>query len=239
MAKTFTCPLCGKEIKCGFFSTERAYLTVTDNYDQITCCEECGEKYKAEAKEEKYRFSAKVENARAKTHVKMKDAELGKAFAAYLAEKEQQKAKAEGLTELYSIGCFRVDDKGNFATIERSRALGHRDLNTEDTLLTIEAGSISDSYMFNKNDITKLEYRRCSAPASAGFLTDVYSASFDVFLNDESVITYKPCVARVGVVVEANMFTAGSKLEKKLLAILDEFKDAIGTELPIKKASRI
>ena len=60
MAKTTTCAICGKEITKGLFKGEDRTLTVGDKF--LTCCEDCYQNYKEDAKVDGKRFSTKVDN---------------------------------------------------------------------------------------------------------------------------------------------------------------------------------
>ncbi len=233
MAKIIECPLCGKQINTSLFRGNSDYLTVADGGNSITCCEDCYEKYKVLAKAEKTRFSAKYDNLR-KQRIKLNNEELGKVYAGYVAEMHAQNEKYGHLNPEYTIGCFGVDHEGRFCAVERAVGFGNEDYNADDMILTVSLHGTSDSCMFDKNDITKIEYKRCSAPVRDSDSGESI-ASYDIFLNPLAPITYKPCVARVCVYAEGNLFNVGKRLEQKVVEMLVEFRNAIGSDLPITK----
>ena len=62
---------------------------------------------------------------------------------------------------------------------------------------------------------------------------------FAIRLNDETVMTYKPCIARTADSGAGFGFGYQKSAEKKLVYQLEEFKRLIGSDLPIVKINKI
>ena len=86
-------------------------------------------------------------------------------------------------------------------------------------------------------DKSKIEYAKNHIGSFDGLFHKIYS--FAIRLNDESVMTYKPCVTRTSAPGTGFGFGYQKSAEKKLIKQLEEFKQAIGSDLPIVKVKKI
>ena len=135
------------------------------------------------------------------------------------------------------IGYFYLlDDDGNFSVREYGKGNENLDITAEDMVkshLKVE----TDCHFFDKNDITKIEYAKNKMGSFDGLFHKIYS--FAIRLNDETVMTYKPCVTRTATAGAGFAFGYQKSAEKKLIKELEEFKQAIGSDLPIVKVNKI
>ena len=227
MAKTKACQFCGKEITTGFFKgTERLLDLGSGKY--ISCCEDCYNKYEEDANRVKERLGIKINNYDYSSKEALSDADKVKAFLHYL-EEEKEYASKEGYTP-DSLGFFVLNDKCEFTASEYEvNFSGSKKQLEKDLMHKMEYPNA----WFNKDDITKLEYRYAgSYYASTEFGEDIYA--FEVRLNDEKEITYKPCILRFA--ITAKGFTGGIRKEKAkaiCAEMLGELKNAIGSDLSV------
>jgi hypothetical protein len=63
--------------------------------------------------------------------------------------------------------------------------------------------------------------------------------SFNIRLNDERVMTYKPCITRAAFIGHGFGFGYYRSAEKKLIAELEALKRIIGSDLPITKVFKM
>ena len=91
---------------------------------------------------------------------------------------------------------------------------------------------------FSKDDVTKLEYRYAGCYTLVGeAFSDAYA--FEVRLNDEKEVTYKPAIFRMFFTTKG--FTGGSRKKKakiKCAEKLEEFKNIIGCDLPVVEVKK-
>ena len=236
MAKTTNCSFCGKEITKGIFNGEDCTLDLGTGTKLITCCQECHDKYKSELKANKKRFLTKFDNMKRATRAKYSEKEIAKLFMTYLEEKESQYAKYPDATATHIGSFFMTDDAGNFTVAEYGKGISNIDITAKDMVksyLSVE----TDCHFFDKNDITKIEYAKNHMGSFDGLFHKIYS--FAIRLNDESVMTYKPCVTRTSAPGTGFGFGYQKSAEKKLIKQLEEFKQAIGSDLPIVKVKKI
>lgn len=232
MAKTKACQFCGKEITTGFFKgTERLLDIGSGNY--ISCCEDCYNKYQEDANRVKERLGTKLENYNFSSDKVLGEGEKVRAFLHYLEEEKEYAAK-EGYTP-DSLGFFVLNDKGEFTASEYELNFsGSKKQFEKDLLHRLN----SPNAWFNKDHIAKLEF--CYAGnyyASTEFGQDVYA--FQIRLNDEKEITYKPCVLRFAIATKG--FTGGirkQKAKEKCVEMLNELKNAIGSDLPVVEVKK-
>ncbi len=235
MAKTGNCPICGKEIEYGFMNLGAEQLKITsDQY--LYCCEDCKKEYKDLAKAAMPKFEAKLHNYKRHRKEKPDNNALGNLFITYINDSLVQLEKNAGQAP-DNQRCFYVyNDDGYFNVREWKLGFLNKDISLTDMAKSSFRLGNTDGMMFTKDDITRIEFRRDSLPSSAGLFK--YCASYDIRLNDESVMTAKPCITRMAIVTTATMFNAGSALDKKMIEILNDFKAVIGSDLPIVKVKK-
>jgi len=235
MAKTGICPICGKEIIYGILNGNVEELKLTAD-DYLDCCGDCKKEYKEIVKAAKPKFEAKLHNYKRRNKGKLDNDTLGKLFMTYLNEATLQMEKNSGQVP-DNQRCFYVYNKDGYFNV-REWKLGflNKDISVTDMVKSTIKNSNTDGMMFTKDDITRIEFRRDKFPSSAGLFK--YVASYDIRLNDESVMTAKPCITRIAIVTTATMFNAGSALDKKMTEILNDFKKVIGSDLPVVKVNK-
>ena len=235
MAKTVHCVFCGKELTTGFFNGTSEELEVAELV-YLTCCPECKEAMKETAEEEKERFTTKLGNYKRATGKKPKGAELAQLYVTYLQER----------TDLGSVPCgdiagfnrfYWVTTDGMFAVRETRTGFVNSDVSARDMIKSLEAAGDVDSYLVSKDDIDRIEYRQVGIGEPLGLFNIAYS--FEIRLNDEKVITYKPCITRTAMLGKGfcgiyNKTSARKQMEK----LLQEFKSHIGSDLPIVRVRK-
>lgn len=236
MAKIVNCSFCGEEVTKGFFSGDDCSLFV-GTVKTITCCPKCYKKYKNKVNDNKDRFLIKLENMKKAKKSKLTEKDIAQAFATYIEEKEKQYSKISNAAMEHLDAFFIYDDKGRFSVREYGKGLGNLDITAKDMVKSFTEAAETDCHFFDKNDITKIEYAKNNAGSFDGLFHKVYS--FAIRLNDESVMTYKPCVTRTASVGAGFMFGYQKSAEKKLLEQLELFKEVIGSDLPIVKVKKI
>lgn len=233
MAKTTNCVFCGKELKSGLFRGDDYALTIGDGY--VTCCEECLDTYSDDAKRHKKRLIVKLENLkRASKRKKISEKELAEMYMVYRKEEETQMEKCGAQIPTDILGCFVYGDRGGFAVKEQKTGFANSDITAKDMVKTLDKADEYDCFFFDKEDITKLEYR----PAGSGSGLTMFSAAFayEIRLNDEKVLTYKPCIAKMAV-VGTGLFKRKSA-DKNMYLFLNLFRKRIGSDLPIVKVKK-
>ena len=240
MAKTKECAFCGKELSAGFFTGNSTSLDVGVAVF-VTCCEDCYEKYRECAKTSRKRFDVKFANYKRAAKKKPSNKEIANMFKTYLEEEQQQLNKA-GNEELDMVmGCFCFNKNGFFAVRELEQGFIKSDVNAKDMLKTLDKAYDVDSLPFNKDDITKIEYARVGIGDPMGIPVGLFriAYSYEIRLNDQKVMTYKPCITRMAVIGNG-FLTFGCKrsANKQMFKFLNEFKTIIGSDLPIVKVKK-
>lgn len=235
MAKTVHCVFCGKELTTGFFNGTAEELEIAE-LTYVPCCSECKESYAAIAEEDKERFGAKLENYKRSTGKKPKGEELGKLYCRYLLEEDNQRQIPCGETKGFHRFFWHTED-GFFAIRETRTGFINSDVSAKDMIATLDSAAAADSYMFSRDDITMIQYRQVGMGDPLGLFNIAYS--FEIRLNDEKVLTYKPCITRTAVLGKGfcgiyNKTSARKQMEK----LLQEFKTAIGSDLPIERVRK-
>ena len=238
VAKVSNCTLCGKEITTGFFSGDSNSLDVGLLSYNITCCDECFANNKSVAKRIKKRFSTKCENLIKSKKVKLSQKELGEMYLSYLREEKEQEEKCEDEILYNVLNFFSFNDNGFFSVREYRNGFFDRDITGKDMVKSIEKSQAdTQCCCFDKDDITRIEYAQLGSGDFNGPFQKIYS--YAIRLNDEKVMTYKPCITRACAYGNGFMFGYKKSAEKRLLEILNEFKEQIGSELPIVKVKKI
>ncbi len=235
MAKTIKCAFCGKELTKGFFSgtSETLYIGKTVS---VHCCEDCYKRYEAYESDNKRRFEAKLTNWKRLHGVKKLDEQqLAALYAQYVAGEDAQKAKTGddvlGLFE--NFYCF--NNKGQFSVREFANGFMDEDVRASKMIKSIKKSREVETYAFDKNDITKIEYAPNGMGEFLGFFSKAYS--YSIRFNDESEMTYKPCVTRTAV-LGRGIIGHRRSAEKHVVKELEAFKKIIGSDLPIVKVKK-
>lgn len=235
MAKTTNCSFCNKELKKGFFSEEVCSLEVTD-FRSIVCCGACHKKYRKVADNHKSRFNLKYETIKKTTRKKISEQELTHMFITYINEYVEARDKQNGL-DIHFGPFFNYKDDGSFAVREFGKGLINEDVDVYQKAMSNVITNLTDTLFFTKDDITKIEYAKSGMGSFAGLFKKAYS--FNIRLNDERVMTYKPAITRSAHLGSGFMFGYQKSAEKKLKKELELFKALIGSDLPIVKVRSI
>lgn len=236
MAKMINCPFCGKEIKKGLFSSEQMVLVLGKGFS-VDCCSECYEKYKDAVKADKNRFGIKLNNMKKATKIKLKPEEIAKLFVEYENDYQQHLIKG-GLKSPHSrYACFCLADDGFFSMRETSLAFEDEDVSPKDMIKSLKKADSTGCLYFTKDDITRIEYAKVGIGSFLGLTNKAYS--FNIRVNDEKVVTYKPCISRTAMLGKGFMFGYQRSAEKELLKHINKFKQHIGCDLPVVKVKKI
>lgn len=232
MAKMTNCAFCGKELKKGFFGGDD-YLIDT-GAGLLTCCEDCLDKYRGDEKRHRKRFEAKMENLKKAGKRKVSKQELASMYMTYLQEEEDQMRKGGALFPMDVTGCFILGGDGHFAVREQKIGFGNSDVSAKDMVKTLNKAGDYDSLFFDKEDVTKLEFRSTGIGDPLTLFSTAYS--YEIRLNDEKVMTYKPCITRMAV-LGTGIFKRRSA-NKKMYRLMETFKQYIGSDLPVVKVKK-
>ena len=234
MAKTTTCAFCGKEVTTGFLKGDAMILSV--GFHEVICCPHCYNQYMMKVDRIKKRLSVKLNNYAAATKTrKLESRFVANAIMLYLQEEAEQAARC-GLIENYTdMIYYAVDSQRGYFAI-REFEMG-RDISTSQTVRNIKKAEDVGNVWFSKNDITRIEY----ATTFVGDVLDLFSTAytFEIRLNDEKQITYKPCIARA-TFVGKGLFPHNQKknAKKKCEEMLLMLKEAIGADVPVVYVKR-
>lgn len=233
MAKTKVCVFCGKEYQDKLFGSSEGGLLQLGKGDTeifLNCCNECNKKYEEKANQEGQRFSVKLANLKKATKTKPSESEIAKMFCAYLSEKTgyPDYTGEQGLPISF---CF-ISPDGHFCMTEfcnsKSNYSAKQHLKSFDNILTYDK-----NHMFSAKDVSRIEYCQVGKESSGLFSTVVI---YDIRLNDEKVMTYKPCIGRFYVVGKG--ISQVKSAEKELLRLINVFKSKVGVNLPITKVKK-
>lgn len=232
MAKLTNCVFCNKELTKGFFSEDVERIDLGGG--SLTCCTDCYKKYRGDAKRIRKRFGTKIENLKKAGKRKLSENELAEMFLLYLKEEAEQIAKCGEEEPEKFVSFFGVNEKGYFSVKEQPISAVNTDVTARQMIKTIKKSDDFDSVCFDKDDITKLEFR----PTGVGDTLTLFSTaySYEIRLNDEKVLTYKPCIAKIAVVGQG-LFTRKSA-DKQLYKMLEVFRMCIGSDLPVTKVKK-
>lgn len=237
MAKTVCCEICGKEMKGGFFG-ESFNAYIGGRSETIKLCEECNNKYKL-SKEDRKRLDVKVENYQ-KTHKgKIPAKEAVEILKMYVKERDEylQKSVLEAPEFFYSG--FVYNSTGHFNV--REFPIKDDTMSIRDMVKNIDKSQDQESCCFDKNDITRIEYKRdnfLGLMASSWDFTHEYY-TYTVRFNSESTLTYKPCITRTAVLGRGFLvFGFKKSAEQELIKQLMTLRNAIGSDLPIVKVKK-
>ena len=236
MAKTTTCAICGKEITKGLLKGEDRVLTIGDKF--LTCCEDCYQKYEDDAKLDGKRFSTKVDNIAKTTKTKFNKNQIGEMLVKYFEEAAVYEQNSKNVNFEHTLNSFWLSNDGHFSVREYGKGFMNTDITAREMLKSIKkAQRDTECFAFTKDDITKIEYAKMGSGDFNGLFQKVYS--FAIRLNDEKLITYKPCVTRMVSYGGGFGFGYQKNAEKRLLRILDDFQKAIGSNFEVVKVKKI
>ena len=237
MAKTTTCCFCGKEVTKGFFKGTAENLNVGE-FISLTCCDECYAKYKVRMFESAGKhFETKVNNIKKTTKRKLSEKEIADMMLVYLQEEKAQQAKAAGQEATFIKGWYVYNEDGYFAVNEYEKGFLQSDISAKQMVKSLSSTELLVfNTMFTKEDITKIEFCCSGIGDPLGVFTVAYS--FNIRLNDESVMTYKPCVTRCAVLGTAFPGFWKRSAVKKMYKELENFKKMIGSDLPVVKVKK-
>ena len=237
MAKRKICPICGKEYTDSFFGkSEGDTLSFESNYTDalkryIPCCAECAARYKMETLVHGPRFCQKVTNLKKARRGRMDDRTLIRLFDAYLAEAKAHPVYDGPEPEGSGTFCFITPD-GRFCLSETVK--GATELT--DKRLVRAVAMTSNFYpteCFTRDDVTKLEYKRVECQILTLFAA---VAAYDIRLNDEREMTYRPCIVRV--YIHSYGIFAGLACDRKMRRQMKLFREQTGITLPARKVNR-
>ena len=158
-------------------------------------------------------------------------------YITYIAEAERYQEKQADAVPTATVGAFAlVTEDGRFTVTEASNSFMHKDINAKDMAKTITKALKADPNWFTKEDITKIEYAPNDSGSFIGLFHKAYS--YTIRLNDEKVMTYRPCITRSSVLGKGFGFGYRKRAEKQLMAELILFKTLIGSDLPITRGSK-
>ncbi len=236
MAKKANCAFCGKELTKGFFKGNDMVLDY--GIGVLTCCEECYANYQPLEKDRKKRFGTKLNNLKnAKRIKKLAEADIAKMYATYAEEELKQTLKYPTEIPSEGLGVFLLSENGCFSVREFATGFTSEDISAKDMVRSLEKSEKTDCLFFDKNDITKIEYAKVGSGDFVGMFAKAYS--FAIRLNDETVMTYKPCITKTAMLGQGFFLGFQKNAEAKLIDQLEYFKKKIGSDLPIVKVNKI
>ena len=237
MAKKANCAFCGKELTKGIFKGEDMVLDCGGG-TYLTCCEECYAKYEGLEKVRKNRFGIKLNNLKnAKKIKKLAESDIAKMYLTYIDEEHKQAHKCCDEIPYEGVGIFTLSQNGCFSVREFATGFANSDIGAKQMIKSLDKSQNTDCMFFDKNDITRIEYAKVGMADPLGLFAQAYS--FAIRLNDETVITYKPCITRTAMLGRGFIFGYQRSAEAKLKDQLEYFKKKIGSDLPVVKVKKI
>lgn len=236
MAKTTKCQFCGKELTTGFFGGDATSIDVASGVS-VTCCEECRAQKKDIAKINKERFGVKLANYKHAAKKKLTEGEIAAMYSRYERQQEQHTVKSACNVPTEMTGFFWHDQNGTFGVKEFQQGFLSSDVSAKSMVNSLKKAERVDTYGFTKDDITKLEFRQVGMGDPLGLFAIAYS--FEIRLNDEKVVTYKPCITRTAVLGRGFLgFFCKKSARKQMIKMLEAFKQVTGCTLPIAEVKK-
>lgn len=234
MAKTTNCAFCGKELKKGFFMGEDTLLVGKEL--TLTCCRDCCAEQEELFRVFEPRFSVKLANLKYATKQKFSQAEIAQMYLRYKEEGlAKEKQNLEHPMETLK-GFYAYNQDGYFTMREFGFGFLREDVGAKDMVKSCKQARWTESCGFTKNDITKIEYVRCGGGSKLGAFSEAFS--YAIRLNDETNLTYRPCIGRMTVVGHGLLFGHRRSAERQIVALLEEFKRHIGSTLNIIRGKK-
>ena len=236
MAKIVNCPICGKEMKKGFFGGEDMALDIGEKV--IGCCEDCYQVYRVDEKYHAKRFAVKIRNyKKARKLRKLTEQQLTKLYILYRQEGSTYDRPSEQQVECQVLGGgIKFTADGRFSAMECANDFMGTDVDAWGMVRSAEKAIKDKQLWFTAGDITRLEYFPNRSGSFNGLFQKVYS--YTVRFNDESQITYRPAVTHVVTSSKSFLFGFRKKAEKKLLENLKVFRSAMGVNVPIVRVQK-
>ena len=236
MAKTTQCQFCGKELTTGFFNGNATSVDVAPGVS-ITCCEACREEKKDVAKINKERFGIKLANYKQAAKKKPSEAEIAAMYSRYEQEQVQHTVKSACDVPTRFTGFFWHNENGAFGVKEFQQGFMSSDVSAKSMVKSLKKANRVDFYGFTKDDVTKLEFRQVGMGDPLGLFAIAYS--FEIRLNDEKVVTYKPCITRTAVLGRGFLgFFCKKSARKQMHKMLETFKQVTGCTMPIVEVKK-
>lgn len=234
MAKTTKCAFCGKELTTGFWNGDAQSVYV--GFEQAICCEECREKYEKAVKAAEKRLKIKIANYKTATKTKKLTSEqVAGMIKKYLAEEAEQIARCGKITRYTDLGYFVVDEERKLFAI-REFELGS-DLSAGQMIKSMKKSEDAGEVWFSAEDITRMEYRTTFVGESLGLFATAFS--FEIRLNDEKVITYKPCISRAAFVGKGLFpHSQKKKAKEQCRGMLLLLKETIGADVAVSEVKK-
>lgn len=236
MAKVEKCVFCGAEVTTGMFKGTVEYFDIADA--SLPCCPNCHKTVSEEISESQDRISAKIKNLRNSSNIRLSNADIAALIKKYQEEEKQYAEKTEYEKPKLFGEFYCYNENGHF-TVREFAQYGSLDSATKVSMALDKKLSLyCNSFLFTKDDITKIEYRFTSWHGdSAGLFSEAHS--IEIRLNDEKKFTYKPCITRMSVIGKGLMPNFAKKnAEKQVIEALKKFKAIIGSDLPIVKVKK-
>ena len=237
MAKRKICPICGKEYTDSFFgkseggtlSIEGGLMEAPSHY--ISCCAECAARYKMDTLVHGPRFCQKVANLKKARRCRIDDRMLIRLFDAYVAEAKAHPIYDGPEPDGCGSFCFITPD-GRFSLCETLK--GATELTDQQLVQNVSITSrFSHVECFTKDDVTKLEYRKVTSRLLTPFAAVV---TYDIRLNDEREMTFRPCIVRV--YIHSYGLFAGVACKRKMRRQMEVFRERTGITIPPRTVDR-
>lgn len=228
MAKTVTCAFCGAPLTKGLIRGTARGLSIADGI-VVHCCESCLESEKALAKLLRPRFTAKLENCKWENGVKFTEAQIMQMYRNYA--KECASYLEEGLVPSERAEFYSFDKNGRFGWMERKVGRSADDASHEGSLYTHKQEGC-DTFGFTKDDISCIEFRLNRGERSGLFKRNY---SVEICLNHEDSVSFRPCYGITVVQGSGVMFGYRHSARKRADELLRQFKNHIGSELPVRE----
>lgn len=227
MAKTTVCPICGKEFKITLFGIggTNGVLTMKNDFSStkkyaIDVCEDCADYYQPILNLYGDRFVTKLNNMRKATHRKYSQAQIADMMVKYLKEADAHPIyDGEDMIPGFPA-CF--DFSGNFCGTEYDRtsinSSAKHNIKNIDKSITMDP-----RYVFTADDISRIEFRKAEC---VNFTASSVLYRYEIRVNDEKEMTFKPCILACYVPVNFFLFS-GMRSKKKIRGMLERFCEQI------------
>ena len=233
MAKQTHCAFCGKELTTGFFSGDATSILIGTH--TVICCEHCLEQYSQKIQTHKNRLKIKLNNYQRATKTRKLDSDfIGTAIMRYLAEEEEQIARCGKISQYTDLGYFAVEESKGFFAVREFELGGET---TGEMIRNMKKAEDVGDVWFSKDDITCMEYATTTFGHSLSLFSSAFT--FEIRLNNEKDITYKPCITRA-TFKGTGLFPHNHRkdAQRQCAAMLILLKDAIGADVPVVSVKR-
>lgn len=142
--------------------------------------------------------------------------------------------------------CGKIDtytDLGYFVVNEENKCFAIRefelgsDVTAGQMVKSLKKSEETGDVWFSKDDVTRLEYRTTFVGESLGLFSSAYS--FEIRLNGEKVITYKPCITKAAFIGKGLFpHSQKKKAKEQCRGLLVLLKETIGADLPVVEVKK-